>query len=113
MKIKMNRQRLLELAGIESSDGGNNSGEHVNPQDEVTMDIPLLIRILEFAREDSKTDMVLHKVAENLRKLSSTGKKLSMSDYENVIAGTEEYQKEKAAPGMTPPPSPDKEMPNG
>ena len=38
--------------------------ESVDKADVVAFDIPLLIRMLEYAREDAKTDMDLHKVVE-------------------------------------------------
>ncbi len=56
-----------------------------NPEDTITLDIPLFIRLLEYAKEDAKTDMDLHKVAENAVKLSSTSKTLAMSDYNKLI----------------------------
>jgi len=56
-----------------------------NPEDVVKMDVPLLIRMLEYAREDAKTDMDLHKVAENLIQLSKEGKTLDMSDYNSIV----------------------------
>jgi hypothetical protein len=40
--------------------------ETVDKKDTVTLDIPLLIRVLEFAREDIKSDMDLHRVVEKL-----------------------------------------------
>jgi hypothetical protein len=49
----------------------------------VTMDIPLLVRVLEYVREDVKTDIDLHKVVENLIALSPTT--LSMSSYEKIV----------------------------
>lgn len=58
---------------------------NTNPTDRVTMDIPLLLRVLEFAKEDAKTDMDLHDVTENLIDLSKTGQPLSMKDYEDVV----------------------------
>ncbi len=57
-----------------------------NPKDVVMMDIPLLIRMLEYAREDAKTDMDLHSVAENMIELSKTGKVLNMEDYNKIIS---------------------------
>lgn len=57
-----------------------------NPQDVVSMDIPLLIRMLEYAKEDAQTDIDLHKVAENLIELSKTGRVLDMSDYNSIIS---------------------------
>lgn len=59
-----------------------------NPEDTVTVDIPLLIRLLEYAREDAKTDMDLHDVAERLITLSAGGKTLSMTDYGTIVPGS-------------------------
>lgn len=59
-----------------------------NPVDTVKMDIPLLIRIMEYAREDAKTDLELHDVAERLISLGKAGNTLSMRDYDKIV-GTE------------------------
>ena len=56
-----------------------------NPSDKVTVDIPLFIRLLEYAREDAKTDMDLHKVTENIIALSETGKTLTMAQYDAIV----------------------------
>jgi hypothetical protein len=56
-----------------------------NPIDTTTLDIPLLIRLLEYAKEDAQTDMDLHKVAENIIRLSKEGKTLNMSDYNSIV----------------------------
>jgi hypothetical protein len=56
-----------------------------NPLDTITVDVPLFIRLLEYAREDAKTDMDLHNVAENAITLSETGKTLKMTDYDAII----------------------------
>jgi hypothetical protein len=66
--------------------------EQFNPSDKVTLDIPLFIRLLEYAREDAKTDMDLHSVAEKAVAASETGKTLTMSDYEALVAGNSEDQ---------------------
>jgi membrane protein required for beta-lactamase induction len=63
-----------------------------NPSDKVTLDIPLFIRLLEYAREDAKTDMDLHNVAEKAISLSETGKTLTMAEYDALIAGNSEDQ---------------------
>jgi hypothetical protein len=60
--------------------------EKTNPTDKVSMDIPLLIRIMEYAREDAQTDMDLHNVAENLIALSKEGLTLGMDSYDSIIA---------------------------
>jgi len=60
-----------------------------NPIDKVTMDIPLLLRVLEYSKEDAKTDMDLHTVTQNLINLSKGGKTLNMSDYETIVRSAE------------------------
>ena len=57
-----------------------------DPQDHVSLDIPLFIRILELAREDIHSDPELHKMVERVISLKNNGV-LSMDDYD-VIAGT-------------------------
>lgn len=66
--------------------------EELDKADSVTMDIPLLIRVLEYAREDAKTDMDLHKVVENLIKMRDQGI-LSMDQYDAIVKITEDIQK--------------------
>ena len=56
-----------------------------NPSDKITVDIPLFIRLLEYAREDAKIDVDLHRVAENAIALSETGKTLTIADYDAVV----------------------------
>lgn len=52
-----------------------------SPEQVVTMTIPFLIRVMEYAREDAKTDMDLHVAAEKMAELGD----LSMSDYDKVF----------------------------
>jgi hypothetical protein len=61
-----------------------------NPSDRVTMDVPLLLRIMEYSKEDAQSDMDLHHVAEKLVSMSSGGKTLTMNDYNNIINSLEE-----------------------
>jgi hypothetical protein len=61
----------------------------MNPRDIITVDVPLFIRLLEYAREDAQTDMDLHDVAENIISLSTSGKTLSMDDYSAIIGSQE------------------------
>jgi len=56
-----------------------------NPVDSVKLDIPLLIRIMEYAREDAKTDLDLHDIAERLISISRSGNTLSMRDYDRIV----------------------------
>ena len=56
-----------------------------NPTDKITVDVPLFIRLLEYAREDAKTDMDLHKVTENILALSEENSTLTMDQYKDII----------------------------
>lgn len=69
-----------------------------NEVDSVNMDVPLLIRMLEFAKEDAKDDIELHKAAEALIKLASDGNTLDMNDYNNIVSdvGSDEGELEEA-----------------
>lgn len=53
--------------------------------DTVTVDIPLLLRLLEYAKEDAKTDMDLHNVTEKLISLSKEHDVLSMDQYDSIV----------------------------
>jgi len=62
----------------------------INPVDAIRVDIPLLIRLLEYAREDASGDLDLHDLAEKLVALSDRGRTLTMRDYERVVDVPEE-----------------------
>jgi hypothetical protein len=64
--------------------GWKSVSEATDKKDRVILDIPLLIRVLELAREDIKTDMDLHRVVEKLIQIRNKGV-LTMKDY-NTIA---------------------------
>jgi hypothetical protein len=64
----------------------------MNPKDIIKLDVPLFIRLLEYAREDAKDDMDLHSVAENIIDLSKTGITLGMIDYNTIIGPSEDLQ---------------------
>jgi hypothetical protein len=66
--------------------------EQFNPSDKITVDVPLFIRLLEYAREDAKTDMDLHNVAEKAIAASETGKTLTMADYDSLVANNSQDQ---------------------
>jgi hypothetical protein len=50
--------------------------------DMVTMDVPFLIRILEWAREDAKTDIEIHNAVE---KMIAQKSNISMGDYAKIV----------------------------
>lgn len=77
--------------------------EAVDKRDVITMDIPFLIRLLEYAREDAKTDMDLHRVAANLIKMRNKGV-MTMKNYKQVVSLREEVDLDEdglAVPGPT------------
>ena len=57
-----------------------------NPSDVIKLDVPLFIRLIELAREEINNDVDLHKIAENIIRISSS-KVASMADYEEIIQG--------------------------
>jgi len=57
--------------------------EKSDEKDTVTFDIPLIIRVLELAREDIKSDMDLHRVVERLISMRDKGV-LTMDDYDAI-----------------------------
>ena len=62
----------------------------MNPKDTITVDVPLFIRLLEYAREDAKTDMDLHDVAERAINLSTEGECLGMESYDSIVGQSEQ-----------------------
>ena len=59
--------------------------EQNNQIDVITVDVPLFIRLLEFAREDATDDMKLHDVAEKLIKLCQDGDIMTMEQYDEIV----------------------------
>ena len=59
-----------------------------NPQDVVKMDVPFLIRALEYAREDAKNDLDVHSKIERMINMTRNGQVLAMKDYEAVFGNT-------------------------
>lgn len=93
--MKENKQRVKELikkALMEEPEEINSKAfiqtreQEKNPIDIISMDVPLLIRLLEYAKEDAQTDMDLHKITENLIELSKQGRFLTMDDYQSIVS---------------------------
>lgn len=56
--------------------------------DIVLVDVPLMIRLLEYAREEATSDVDLHNLASKLITKSNkwkSWKPLTMADYENIV----------------------------
>jgi len=58
--------------------------------DTITMDVPLFIRMLEYAREDAKKDIDLHDVTEKANLLGKERGILQMEDYNEIVGAAED-----------------------
>tara|TARA_S200002703_G_scaffold149730_1_gene147542 strand:+ start:512 stop:1702 length:1191 start_codon:yes stop_codon:yes gene_type:complete len=58
--------------------------------DVVTMDVPLFLRMLEYAREDAQQDVDLHVVAEKAIELMKDQEILQMNDYNSIVGDSED-----------------------
>jgi len=61
----------------------------------VELSIPLLLRILEFAKDDVASDEELRKVANNMIELSRVAGELGMIDFEAIMGGEEALAERK------------------
>lgn len=59
--------------------------ESADPIDTVEMDVPLLIRALEYAREDAKNDMELHSVVQRMIAMAKSGV-ITMDNYDEIFS---------------------------
>ena len=78
-------RRMMELSGCQTKMEGTEGG-----RDTVEFDIPTFIRMLEYAREDAKTDMDLHNVTEKVIELSQEDRVLTMDDYDTIVGPADE-----------------------
>ena len=62
-----------------------NIREEEDPTDIIAMDVPLFLRMLEYAREDAEQDVDLHKVTERAIEAVKLRGLLSMEDYQDII----------------------------
>ena len=76
------------------------NGEATSPApiESIQMDIELFIRVLEYSREDAKTDQELHELTERAAALSRN-KVLTMEDYESLV---KELRREPDDPNAEP-----------
>lgn len=84
-KKKAQAQMRL-LYGVESGWTPKKKGGSTH-EDVISVDVPLMIRLLEYAREDAKTDMDLHKITENMLGLGKSV--LSMNNYDDIVKQVE------------------------
>jgi hypothetical protein len=69
-----------------------------DPTDIIAMDVPLFIRMLEYAREDAETDMDLHDVTERAIEATKLRGLLSMEDYESIVGKPSQVDEVRLVP---------------
>lgn len=67
--------------------GESVNNEAANPTDVISVDVPLFLRLMEYAKEDAKTDMDLHDVTERAIELMKQSEHLSMEHYDSIVGG--------------------------
>jgi hypothetical protein len=77
---------------------GTNEAQQEDPTDIIAMDVPLFIRMLEYAREDAQTDMDLHNVTERAIEAVKLRGLLSMEDYNDLVGGGEQVDEALLVP---------------
>lgn len=89
----MKFKNYLKEMDVDLSNGeiSPSSGPSETPQEKpaaveaIRMDIPLFIRVLEYAHENAKTDQELHELTERAAMMSKD-RTLTMEDYEALVA---------------------------
>ena len=66
-----------------------------NEEDVITLNVPLMIRLLEYARESAMGDNDLHVVVERLIDLSEENEVLTMENYADIVQEYEYYLQRK------------------
>lgn len=79
----INTRSIADILNVFNHATGTNVklNEIINPPDIISMDVPLFIRMLEWAKEDAQTDMQLHSAVEKILHLNKT---LSMAEYNEI-----------------------------
>jgi ribosomal protein L29 len=77
-KIEQLKQRIAQLKNQINE-------KQEDPTDIIAMDVPLFLRMLEYAREDAEQDIDLHKVTERAIEAVKLRGLLSMDDYQDII----------------------------
>lgn len=72
--------KSLQRRGLISDE----AAERMSRRQTITVTMPLLIRLMEFAREDAKDDMALHEVVERVSNQSGV---IDMDDYDELVRG--------------------------
>jgi hypothetical protein len=81
-------RRLNEECPFDEDDAMSVEARNLRSKEDVlSFTVPLLIRIMEYSKEDAKTDMDLHVATENMLRLGADGTTLTMDDYDEIVGG--------------------------
>lgn len=82
-------ENIIQMAkkGAKVDNNRRYKTEETDPVDTVTLDIPLLLRIMEYSKEDAQDDMALHDVTQRLIELSKKVDVIDMSHYDAIVSG--------------------------
>ena len=93
---KISKEALDQVEKV----AAENQGDTTKGIDYVSLDIPLFIRLLEFAREDAKSDLDLHVITENILRIqqgkneaNQAGSFLGMEDYDAIVSDASKEDK--------------------
>jgi ribosomal protein L29 len=90
-KIEQLKQRIAQLKNQINE-------EQEDPTDIIAMDVPLFLRMLEYAREDAEQDIDLHKVTERAIEAVKLRGLLSMEDYNDLIGKVQQVDEIRLIP---------------
>jgi len=87
---------LFNLKGVVKS--SMSEAQQEDPTDIIAMDVPLFLRMLEYAREDAEQDIDLHKVTERAIEAVKLRGLLSMEDYNDLIGKVQQVDEIRLIP---------------
>lgn len=76
--------------------------EGVGGKIDVSLDVELFIRLLEWAKEEAQNDVQLHDLVENVERLCGEHGELSMEHYDEIVSGLEQPQPDSDPDSGTP-----------
>jgi hypothetical protein len=91
MYKKITKKTTIKEQSSSPLDSDNSNYEIPNGIDIILVDVPLMIRLLEYAREQATSDVDLHQLASKLITKSNKWKSwepLTMNDYETIVPST-------------------------
>ena len=83
--VALSERASLALSDITHYLDGTLHDDNASDSDVLNINVPTYIRTLEYAREDAKSDVDLHKLTENALEVSDKEGVVQMDDYEDIV----------------------------